>query len=139
MATVALEGTDGRTLTVGTVVSPCADADEPWSFDATLTIPLATASSAVWEYGRGGLAPFFRDLSVMWRGWDGVKKYSSLEGELKLECHHDGRGLVICAVSLGSENSPPWRLAAEISFGAGAHLERMAGELEAVFSAHEPR
>jgi hypothetical protein len=130
---VQCDGDSGRELVL--VAPPYRTSDgEPWSFQATLTTEDANATAIVWEYRRGPEV-FFRELADAWQGSEGEKSYASLEGELRLDCRHDGRGLVVCDVSLGRQSPPTWRLSAELSFGAGAHLERIAGELEAAFQA----
>jgi hypothetical protein len=96
-------------------------AEEPWTFSAELVLPLASARATVWEYGPGP-GPF-RSLANDWRGWDGERSYSSLEGQLHLNCRHDGKGLVEIRVTFRSPEPPGWSLSATINLGAGAHLE----------------
>jgi hypothetical protein len=56
--------------------------------------------------------------------------YQSIEGELHLSCRHDGTGTVSCEVTLRNPAAPEWSLEAVIEFGAGAHLERLSGEID---------
>lgn len=110
---------------------PAKSSDESmWSFSAALSTETAEASVAVWELGPG-MASFFKELAAAWRGFDGTKEYGSLEGNLVLSCEHDGRGTVTCQVSLRQPWPPTWNLSAEMSFGAGAHLETIADEVAA--------
>ena len=86
---------------------------------------------AVYEHDDGNLlAAFFRELAEAWRGFDGVKKYRSLEGHLELACTHDGLGTVECRVTLGQPWPPRWQLEAVLLFGAGAHLEGLASNVK---------
>jgi len=48
------------------------------------------------------LGKFFTELASDWRGWDGSRKWMSLEGEFQLECQHDGVGHVDIIASLHS-------------------------------------
>jgi hypothetical protein len=60
--------------------------------------------TTVWEYGLGP-GPFIRSLANDWRGWDEDRSYSSLEGQLRLDCRHDGKGLVEIRLTLRSRMS----------------------------------
>jgi hypothetical protein len=85
--------------------------------------------TSVWD-NRDGLDRFLRELADAWAGFDGVKELSSFEGQLELSCRHNGRGTAECAVALGRPNAPFWLLQADMEFGAGAHLERLASDAE---------
>jgi hypothetical protein len=71
------------------------------------------------------------DLANSWRGFDGARDYRSLEGQLGFSCRHDGRGTVMCKVTLRQPAPPEWSVETTLDFGAGAHLERLADEVEA--------
>jgi hypothetical protein len=128
MPEVVIDGTDGRRLTIA---NPWHhdDPTEPWNFQATLDAGAATGSVGVWEHG-AGLGVYFRQLADGWEGWRGTREYESLEGQLRITSRHDGRGLVACHVTLRAPEPPTWSLSAEMSLGAGAHLTRIAHELE---------
>lgn len=54
---------------------------------------LAARREVAAHYGNGfdDLSKFFNDLAEHWsRGWQGVKAYSSLERDLRLEAEHTG-------------------------------------------------
>lgn len=48
------------------------------------------------------LSKFFTELAQHWRGWDGSKKWSSLEGEFEIECRHNRVGQVTTTATLHS-------------------------------------
>jgi Family of unknown function (DUF6228) len=127
MDEVTLEGVNGRSLSLRLDSAP--DADAVWRYVARLSLPEGTVTSEVWDIGPG-LAAFFRDVASSWQGFDGVKEYGSLEGQLLLSCRHDGVGTVECTVTLCHQAPPKWLFQADLQFGAGAHLERLAGEIE---------
>jgi hypothetical protein len=77
------------------------------------------------------LAPFIRSLADAWKGFEGTREYASLEGQLVLSCQHDGMGTVSCAVTVCQPWPPEWSMQAVLRFGAGAHLERLAGDVDA--------
>jgi hypothetical protein len=124
---VELDGSGGRRLTLQRGTR--RDEDGIWSFEATLSIPEGQVTTKVWDAG-DGLGLFLRDIADAWRGFDGVKEYGALEGQLHLSCRHDGLGTVVCEVAL-VDHQRPWRFEATLSFGAGAHLDRLASDLEA--------
>ena len=49
-----------------------------------------------------GLVKFFADLAEKWKGWDGLKTWTSLEGEFELECSHDRVGHVTTKATIHS-------------------------------------
>ncbi len=49
-----------------------------------------------------GLSKFFAELAQEWKGWDGSKTWTSLEGEFELKCEHDRIGHVITTATLHS-------------------------------------
>ena len=119
---------NGRSLTLRRDLAP--DSERIWRFVATLTIPQGSVTSAVLDLGPG-LAVFVRELAEEWRGFDGVKDYATLEGQLLLSCRHDGMGTVNGLVTLRQPEPPEWSIEAVMQFGAGAHLEKLADEVEA--------
>ena len=72
-----------------------------------------------------GLAKFFTGLANDWKGWDGSREWSSLEGEFQLECEHDRVGHVVIRATLHS-NPYGYGWTGQIRF------EITPGELEAV-------
>lgn len=128
MEEVTLDSMNGRSLRLRRDLAP--DSDGIWRFVATLSIPEGSLTTAVWDIGPG-FAAFLREVAAEWRGFDGLKEYSTLEGQLLLSCRHDGKGAVYCSATLRRPESPDWSVQAAMEFGAGAHLERLADEVEA--------
>ena len=124
---VTLTAENGRTLRLSNV-ERCGDGRID-TFEATLTFPGGSATTTVHEFGTS-LPHFFRELADAWRGFDDVKSFASLEGELTIDAHHDGRGTVYCEVCLRQPRPPEWAVCVVLDFGAGAHLEGLAGEVE---------
>ena len=125
---VVLDAESGRSLTLRRTQN--RDSEGHWSYHATLTLPEGQVTTEVNDYG-DLLGPFTRDLANAWRGFDGTKEYESLEGHLVLSCTHDGVGMVECKVMMRQPWPGDWRVEAVLRFGAGAHLERLAGQVEA--------
>ena len=125
---LTLTGENGRSLRLSNVVRAGDQRIE--MYEATLAVPgIGSATTSVHEYG-SYLAPFFRELAEAWRGFDDVKTFVSLEGQLTIDARHDGRGSVYCDVCLGQPWPPEWTLSAVLDFGAGAHLESLADDVE---------
>ncbi|WP_411675059.1 DUF6228 family protein [Acidipropionibacterium acidipropionici] len=74
---------------------------EPGSQDylsAELRLPGLSARTDVYEFnGFGGLADFFSGMVADWRGWQGVREWESLEGDMRIEATHDGGHIQPCA------------------------------------------
>jgi hypothetical protein len=60
---------------------------------------------------------------------EGERRYESAEHEFSVACTHDALGTVTCVVVLSRPWPPAWSYAAELQFGAGAHLQRIADEV----------
>jgi Family of unknown function (DUF6228) len=124
MYEAVVTSTEGRQLRFARPVrSP--DEREPWSYDVSLAVEGTHASVNVWDYGAGPAA-YFQLLADNWKGWDGDRSWSSLEGQLNIDARHDGKGLIICEVTVGSVIAPTWSLTATLTFGAGAHMDEIA-------------
>jgi Family of unknown function (DUF6228) len=128
-----MDGSDGRRLSLDGLDGTAEDL----RYRATLTTEAGECTVGVWEYN-SGLAAFVRSLANDWAGFPGERSYTSIEGHLTLVCRHDGRGTVGCRVTIGQVWPPQWSMAADLDFGAGAHLERIADVVERFFPAAEP-
>lgn len=59
----------------------------------TIEGPDLRASRQVYEgYDEGfsNLAAYFADLAASWRGWEGIREYESVEGDLRIQATRDG-------------------------------------------------
>jgi len=103
-------------------------------FLATLRSRGATATARVGTYLSNGLAELFADFAENWKGWEGSKHWSSLEGELSLDAQADRLGHVYLTVALRDGNPAHWTLRAELLLEAGmlSNLAAHARAFEAV-------
>ena len=82
------------------------------------------------EDGFDDLADFFGELERDWRGWDGVRTWTSLEGDLRLRARHRGR--IELSVELRYPvGVPEWSVTAHLSIEPGEQLSRVVAELRA--------
>ena len=80
------------------------------------------------------LAQYFSDLAVHWKGWNGEKKWNSLEREFTLSCTSDSQGHIAMEVELKSRvNEEYWSVLVEVNVDAG-HLEEIASNVKRFFS-----
>ncbi len=90
---------------------------------------IAASSAKIYLYEPHSLAAFFEDLAVNWKGWEGVKQWSSIEGDFSLSCEADGLGHVAIEVELKSGlYADDWRVKAVIHADAG-QLSEVAGKV----------
>ncbi|MFC4013934.1 DUF6228 family protein [Nonomuraea purpurea] len=79
------------------------------------------------------LAGFMEGLVVEWRGWNGVRTWTSLERELALDARHDGRGHVSLGVTLRAPgldlDDTAWSARSVFVLEAGEELTRLAADL----------
>ncbi len=132
MAEARIDGENGRSLVLA--LTEGQDGETWWGFQATLSFEAGTVSTKVADYGEG-LVSFVDDLADAWTGFDGVREYAALEGQLELRCEHDGKGQVACLVRLGQPWPPEWSVEAELVIGAGAHLAQIAADVRALVEA----
>ena len=94
-----------------------------------------TASAKVYAFEpHGALAQYFADLAAHWTGWNGEKKWCSLEGEFTLSCKSDGCGHVAMEVALKSGlYKDDWSVQVMINVDAG-QLEEIASNIKLFFS-----
>lgn len=73
------------------------------------------------------------ELAVSWTGWQGIKRWRAMEGELELEATSDRLGHVTLTVTIPkSADQGQWSARVEITIEAG-QLERLAAEAGAFF------
>jgi hypothetical protein len=90
----------------------------------------AASSSKIYIYEPSGLGVFFEDLVANWKGWEGVKEWSSVEGDFVLSCTSDGLGHVAMEVMLKSGvYEDDWCVKAVIHVEAG-QLEGIAAKVK---------
>ncbi|MEQ4208855.1 DUF6228 family protein [Actinopolymorpha sp. B9G3] len=80
-----------------------------------------TAESWVYAHngdGFDGLTDFFRSMAKSWRGWDGARTWSSLEGDLTLTAKHDGHVRLLVQI----RDSIDWSAEIELTIDAGEEL-----------------
>lgn len=75
-----------------------------------------------------GLSKFFTSLADDWRGWDGIRKWCSLEGEFELRCEHDRVGHVTTLATIDSNShGHGWRGQIRFDIPAGELKEIASG------------
>lgn len=81
------------------------------------------------------LVAFFESLEADWRGFAGVRRWESLEGELVLEARHEFRNLHVRVhlrtVGPGWGNEG-WQARADLTIEPGEQLSRFVADLRAL-------
>jgi hypothetical protein len=115
---------------------PVWEGPEVASFTATLAADGMQATAGVYVMGGDGLARLFAEMAAEWRGWEGVKSWESLEGDLGVAAEHDGLGQITIRVGLRRWEAPPeWEARADLTIDPGEQLMGAARDLRAVFTA----
>lgn len=86
-----------------------------------------SCSASVYAFMGDGIDEFFRSMARDWRGWDGVRSWSSLEGELELEASSDGRGHTRLRLRMALDPARDWRIDVVLVIEAGSLDELAAG------------
>jgi hypothetical protein len=69
-------------------------------------------------------------LADSWRGWDGERHFSSLEGELTIDAVHDGH--LRLAICLREVDGPIWKAEISVTLDPGEDLTNAARDVRAV-------
>jgi hypothetical protein len=101
---------------------------------ATLRSKGVSGTARVGTYMSNGLAELFAFFANNWKGWEGSKSWSSLEGELSIAAHSDRLGHLYLKVRLRDGAPAKWTLDADLILEAGmlAELAVRAREFEVV-------
>ncbi|MBE1579413.1 DUF6228 family protein [Amycolatopsis roodepoortensis] len=118
------------------LTAEAADGGPPQSLLAELRLRDLSASVEVSHHyatGFADLAEFFRRHADDWRGWDGVRTWESLEGELKIDASHR-YGHVRLRVTLQSFRhdwgNDGWTATGDLTIEPGEELSRAAEEIK---------
>jgi hypothetical protein len=107
--------------------------EEKWRVE--LAGPGLRAEREVYAYAPlGDFRALFEGMARDWRGWQGERSWTSLEGELHLGCTHDGLGHIAIRVELETENRGPsdWKAVGTIRVEAGV-LDALAAAARSFF------
>lgn len=99
-----------------------------------LGLDVTTSVYAVNGDGFDGLVEFFNGMERDWRGWDGVREWKALEGELELSATHDG-GHLRFEVRVRDSIRALWTVETSLSIEPGEQLAAAARGLQALFGA----
>ena len=88
-------------------------------FTVTLRANGLDATVRVSSYLSDGFAMFFADLAADWRGWQGAREWSSLEGECELRAESDRTGHVTLSVRAQYRQSEVWAVEGSVVLEAG--------------------
>lgn len=90
---------------------------------------IAASSAKIYLYEPHSLAAYFEELAAGWKGWQGVKQWSSIEGDFSLSCKSDSLGHTALEVMLKSGlYEDDWCVKAVIHVDAGK-LDEIAGRI----------
>lgn len=114
----------------------------PESPPATLTVHLAldglTAGKVIVGNYAGGfsdLADFFSGLAASWRGWEGSRRWQSLEGDLALDARYE-YGHAHVTVMLRHEGEGwgrgGWEARGDLVIDPGEQMSAIAAQVEAL-------
>lgn len=127
-------GTDDKYL----LLTPLDPMDAPpQSLVAELQLDGLTASVIVVHHYASGfqdLADFFDQHAQDWRGWQGVREWSSLEGDLRVEARHEFGHVqlrITVRKALADWGSDGWVATGDLTIDTGEQLTGVAADLKA--------
>jgi hypothetical protein len=129
--TLTVEIGDGADKLVFRNLRPLPDGS-PFTIDVELRSSGLAAELPVYASANSGfqdVARFFADMARDWRGWEGTRRYESLEGDLAIAASHHGH--VALDVELVS-HTHEWTASAHVTINPGEDLARAAAEIDAL-------
>lgn len=130
--TIAHIGTSNEFLRLS---SNDSHAGPPESLVAELRLDTLAATRTVGNHYASGfvdLAEFFMAMEKDWRGWDGARRWASLEDELSIEAQHDGH--VRLTIVLRDVYPWTWTATAHLKLDPGEQLSSAAADIRALAS-----
>jgi hypothetical protein len=92
----------------------------------------ATTTATIGVFAPGQLDEFLDSLADDWRGWDGVRRWHSLNRELVIEATHDRTRRVVLEVTVQPDALvPPWSAQGRFEIEPGEQLAAIVGEVAA--------
>jgi hypothetical protein len=104
-------------------------------FRVEMTNPEYSGAVRVWAYTDAhGLADLFAIIAENWKGWQGEKKWSSIEGEFSIIATSDKLGHISLSVEMHHDfgATEPWQLKSTVVVDAG-QLDAIAKDAKAFF------
>jgi hypothetical protein len=93
--------------------------------------PGLSAAIAAYDNRYGEFPVFFEALADAWRGWEGERTFSWLEGEFEIKARHDGH--VGLAIRLRRVDGPGlWTLHADVTVDPGEDIAAAARDVRAL-------
>ena len=130
MATVTIGSYDTK---LGLTCVERDDSGTPLTLVATLDGPGLSASVSAYDDRYEALTAFFQGLADSWRGWEGDRCFSSLEGELDITARHDGH--IRLSIRLGRVDDPGhWTVQAEVTVDPGEDIASAARDVGSLIS-----
>lgn len=96
----------------------------------------ATLETQTFLYNDGErIKSYFKDLSDHWKGWEGAKKWESVEKDFILSATHNRLGIVEVQVQLEKElnNNERWEFKGIVEIELGS-LDDVVKKIETLFS-----
>lgn len=105
----------------------------PDYWTVTLDCSELQARHTFYEIQIDSLPHFLTDLASSWRGWEGERKWKSLESDVELTATHNGRGTVALVVTLRNDSFDArseggWQAQAMLTLDSGTGLDQLARE-----------
>lgn len=111
-----------------------APGDGAQYFEARLQLPALECRAKIYGYNpTGSLVGVLEELARNWKGWQGARRWSSIESDLLLEFAHDGIGHVGVGVELRTYGPEAWTVRTKLVLEPGA-LQELANQAKQFFS-----
>jgi len=85
-----------------------------------------TCTESALSLGGDGLDVFLAGLAADWRGWEGVRRWDTLEMEIGLEATHQGHRVKLLFIVRRDYEQDSWELRLPILVAPGESLSRLA-------------
>lgn len=103
-------------------------------FTVTISAEAVNASRRVYAWGAEGLVRLFAEMAAEWRGWDGTKEWSAVEGDFALSATHNRLGVIVLRASLWRHEPLEWTASVDLALDAGEQLSAAAAGVRGFFA-----
>lgn len=103
---------------------------------AVLSVDGLSATKRVYLHPASGwreLEEFFAGLAADWRGWSGIREWTSLESDLSIEARHEYGHVqvrVTLCDALAGWGNHGWKATADLTLDPGEQLSQVAGDVK---------
>ena len=113
---------------------PYGDDDDVWCLSVEIDGDGMKCEGTAFTLRGDGLDEFLDDLVRDWRGWQGTRRWETMEHDLRIEATHRGRFVQLLFVLRRDHKNNAWEVRVPICVTPGEALRRLAAQIGRLLS-----